>query len=111
VPSVAARFKVLERSDRNTGTKPKDLYSSGLTRYSGLGRQIGGQAGLSHEKVRYRLTQRVGRGEPAEETSWIVWRRFRARRWSGAVALDLAWQGEAVAAVCCAQLQGCAQPR
>jgi hypothetical protein len=28
-------------------------------------RQIGGQVGLSHEKVRYRLAQRAGNGEPA----------------------------------------------
>ncbi|MGW3942629.1 hypothetical protein [Streptomyces phaeochromogenes] len=74
-------------------------------------RQFGGRVCLSHEKVGYRLAQRVGRDEQAEETSWIGVRRFRVWRWSGAVALDLAWQGEAVAAVCCAQLQGCDQLR
>ncbi|MFE4801767.1 hypothetical protein ACFRFL_44190 [Streptomyces sp. NPDC056708] len=32
-------------------------------------RQIGGQVGLSHEKVRYRLAQSAGRDEPAGEPS------------------------------------------
>ncbi|MEN3584092.1 hypothetical protein AAH978_08050 [Streptomyces sp. ZYX-F-203] len=32
-------------------------------------RQIGGQVGLSHEKVRYRLARAAGRGEPAGEPS------------------------------------------
>ncbi|MCX5059685.1 hypothetical protein OG895_00120 [Streptomyces sp. NBC_00201] len=48
-------------------------------------RQIGGQVGLSHEKVGYRLAQRVGRDEQAEETSWIVGGGFGlgggAERW------------------------------
>lgn len=34
--------------------------------------QIGSRVGLSHEKVRCRLAQRVGRDEPPGEMSWIA---------------------------------------
>ncbi|MFJ4001042.1 hypothetical protein [Streptomyces parvus] len=69
-PAIRLRLLVQLRSalDEVTDTALDEGMAAAKAEGWGL-RQIGGQVGLSHEKVRYRLAQVVGRGEPAGEPS------------------------------------------
>ncbi|WP_127357399.1 hypothetical protein [Actinacidiphila soli] len=67
-PAIRLRLLVELRAALNEVTDAALDEGMAAAKAEGWGlRQIGDQVGLSHEKVRYRLAQAAGRGEPAGE--------------------------------------------
>ncbi|MFF3245301.1 hypothetical protein ACFYWY_16600 [Streptomyces sp. NPDC002870] len=69
-PAIRLRLLVQLRASLDKVTDAALDEGMAAAKAEGWGlRQIGGQVGLSHEKVRYRLAQSAGKDEPAGEPS------------------------------------------